>query len=761
MAVHVGAAVRRDDRWYGPALDEAHRIASVGHGGQIVASEVVASMVDIRLTDLGEHQLRDIEGSRRLFQVDGPGGPSRFPPLRSIGSYRTTLPAQRTTLIGRDQLVSRVCLLLDQHRLVTLVGPGGIDKTRVAIDAAGRALRRFPGGVFFADLTRATAEVGVGTELLRAMKVSAGPGQSDELAIAEFLADRGALLLMDNCEHVIERAAETIDDVVVAAPEAQVLATSREPLRLHGEHRLVVPALDVDGPASPSVRLFIDRATAADGASVTDAAAVASVARIVRRLDGIPLAIELAAAQTATHTPSEIVGLLDDRFALLAQRLRRVPPRQQTLAATIDWSYDLLDDEQRRAFRRVSACAGPLSLATAARILDRSPGQTAALLGALSAKSLLVAVHGDDGLRGYSQLETLREYGRAKAAEADESERHRLAVEVALLPRADLLADWTLLVNDYLCSADTARMIEDTTRLEAATMALAEGRLDQAALLFVSVAYREDIGALRARVELVERRTELTPVAWLAAFAAKLLLERGSRDYGACLDTAATVLATIDQDHPARDWFGLWRSALITAVDPVGGTEVDRALPAAYRHAKPHSTGPCRSSSAPRPPGWPPSGASMRPTTSPAKRRPGHRRARSRETRRWRCECGSATCAGCRWPMTCTLPLPARPATSAWPSSARHRERSPELRPARCAPLGWWLPLDSDRSSTSPRPSCWRSHGWRSRRATWPGLGRWSSLPRCTTRAPKWRCSMPWLPSRGGPARSGMPVGAP
>lgn len=521
--------------------------------------------------------LRSLEQS---IATSGVSGPRRSP--------HTNLPAPRTSLVGREDLVPRVRDLIDEHRLVSLIGPGGVGKTRLAIEAAGQSLDAFPGGVVFVDLTGATAAAEVSGVLVRASNAPVRALQSDEDAISELLRDRTALLVIDNCEHVIDRAAEVIDEVLLTAPGVRVLATSREPLKLHGERRLIVPSLDVDGPASAAARLFADRSRALDeGIGDTPPATdLATVAEIARRLDGIPLAIELAAAQTATLTTEEILALLDDRFSLLTGDERRVPPRQQTLAATVGWSYDLLDPDQQRAFRWLSTCAGAFSLATAARVLGCALPHANRLVEDLRAKSLLVAVHEGGARRAYRFLETLRELGRAEAAAAGEAETARRAVEEALLPSSEVRGSWTSLVNGCICAEDPSTMLEDATRLAAAAGAEEGGRLDHAAFLYASVAFRDDVGTLRARAAIVgrlaARRSELDPLAWRAANAAKLLVERAGRDYGAVLGTAAAMAAALDEDDPARSWFEVWGCALTTAVDPEGGlTATTAALPAA------------------------------------------------------------------------------------------------------------------------------------------------------------------------------------
>lgn len=530
------------------------------------------------------------------------GGPGSSTGATASHPRPTNLPAQRTSLIGREELVDRVVELVCDHRLVSLIGPGGVGKTRLAIEAAGRTPDDFPGGVFFVDLTAATDGSDVSGVLVRSTSAPVRPAQPDIDAVAELLAGRTALLVVDNCEHVIDAAAELIDDVLIRVPGARVLATTREPLRLHGERRCIVPSLDVDGPDSAGARLFVDRAALVDEAAVDevlvdeapDAADIdaASIVEIARRLDGIPLAIELAAAQVAAFSPAQILELLDDRFALLDDQQRRVPLRHQTLAATLDWSYELLSDDQRRTLRTLSACAGACSPGTAARVLGRPLAETERLLHELVAKSLLVPAPGGRDPVGFTFLETVREYGRAMLSRADEMDAAQLAVESALLPPADELGDWTSLVNDVICAADPAVMVEASTRLAAAADAQDAGRLGPAAFLFASVAFRDEIGPLRARAsmvrELAGRRDELDPLGWRVATAASLLFERSGRDYGAVMTTAATMTEALAPDDPARSWFELWQCALTTAVDPGAGlAAVEAALPDAERHARP------------------------------------------------------------------------------------------------------------------------------------------------------------------------------
>lgn len=593
MGIHLGAAQRRGDGWYGPPLNETARIAAVAHGGQIVVSEPVASALpDLSFADLGEHRLRDLDGTRRLLQVIVPGLVNEFPALRSMGSYVTTLPAQRTVLIGRDDFVDDIRSRLRGKRLVTLLGPGGVGKTRVAIEAAGQELAGFPGGVFFADLTTAATLDDVWAAVVGGMRTSVPPDRSPLEHIASHVNDRPALFVVDNCEHVLEPAAEVIDALLTTAPDVKVLATSREAIRIYGENRVLMPSLDVDGPASSGVRLFTERALAADSTFEIDDAGRATVVEVVRRLDGIPLAIELAAAQVHTFNPEQILQQLDDRFRFLNRGSRQAPQRQRTLEGAVAWSYNLLDPDDQRAFRQLSICAGPFTLRTTAALLEVDELEAADHLDSLVTKSLVVPIRIGGQTQGYRYLETLRDFGRRELSEAGESLATQAALEAALLPPPTMAASWTALVNDYVCAADVAIVLEDATRRDAAIRSLDAGRLDAAAMIFSSCGFREDQGTIEITLQLVTplagRREELDPIAWLAVSAAKVELERLARRYAECFGTSIEVLAVLDDDDPNRGWFDSWRCALLTAIAPEAGIEeTDRVLPRTRANARP------------------------------------------------------------------------------------------------------------------------------------------------------------------------------
>jgi predicted ATPase/class 3 adenylate cyclase len=592
IAVHVGVAQRRGAGWYGATLNETARTMDAGHGRQIVVSEPVArELSGVELVDLGEHRLRDLDGLRRLYQVVAPDLPREFPSLRTLARYMTTLPPQRNSLVGRDPLIGEVRSRLIDHPLVSLVGPAGVGKTRAAVEAAGRELGTFDDGVFFVDLTAATSDGEVLSAFVSAVKAGVQPDCTGDDMLVAHLDGRHTLLVVDNCEHVIDGAAEVIDMLLGRADGVRVLATSREALRVRGEQCVPVPSLDVDGPESAGVRLLIERAVAAGAAEAVDVAALDTLTAIARRLDGVPLAIELAAAQLTTLPAAQVLEHLDDRFRLLTRGQRPAPARQQTLEAAIAWSYDLLTADDQRAFRTLSLCAGPFTLGTVAGMLGGDELDAAAVVDRLVAKSLVTPLRFDE-CSGYRYLESLREYGLRALGDAGEVESARRALETALLPSARLRANWNALANEYFTAGNSAIAIEEATRRDAAAHALDAGRTDTAALIFSSCAFRDHPGELTKTLlrvtPLVGRRSDLDPLSWRAAAATKLILERMTRRYEACFMTAIHMLDVLDPDDPARGWFDFWRCALITAIAPAAGiAEIDMILDAARRRAEP------------------------------------------------------------------------------------------------------------------------------------------------------------------------------
>ena len=450
MAVHSGTAELRDGDYFGPALNRSARILAIGHGGQVLASAMTATLLgdrlaDVELVDLGSHRLRDLDRPEQVFQVAAPDLPRDFPPLRSLSTGRTNLPVQLTSFIGRERELADVQALVTRHRLVTLIGTGGTGKTRLMLEAAGRLAERFADGTWLAELAPLGDPAQVASEIARALGAPEVPGQPALGTVQAFVADKEILLLLDNAEHLVDEVAGIADRLLASAPRLRILATSREALAVSGEAVLQLRSLSCPvatssrGPDDPAaegelaaaagteaVRLFLDRATTVDPAFVLAEANVGPVGEICRRLDGIPLAIELAAARVSVMSPDEIARRLGDRFRLLAGGRRTAVPRQQTLHALIDWSWDLLTEEDRVLLRRLSVFAGGWTIGRAARIVGDGdePLDEVELLDRLTRlvdRSLVIVDRGPS--TRFRMLETIRQYAREKLIAAGEVER--------------------------------------------------------------------------------------------------------------------------------------------------------------------------------------------------------------------------------------------------------------------------------------------------------------------------------------------------
>lgn len=455
MGVHTGDAEVRGDDYFGPALNRCARIMAAAHGGQVLVSAATAALVvtalpeGVELLDLGDHSLRDLEGRERLWQATAPGLRRSFPSLRTPGGFEHNLPASRSSFIGREVLVHDVIATLSDHRLVTLTAIGGAGKTRMALEVAGRLIDRFPDGVFWVDLSAVFDGGVIASEIARVLRLERGGGSSASSSLLDdvcrVLGPRTALFVIDNCEQVIDDCADVVDALLGAGDGVSVIATSREPLSVEGEAVLRVPPLTVpegsDAVASEAGALFVERATAVN-ASFDPVAAAGAVGEICRRLDGIPLAIELAAAQVPYLAPADIAARLDDRFRLLTGGRRRVP-RQQTLEAAIDWSHDLLSSDEQVLFRRLGVFVGGVALADADDVAggEPLPGDLFALTRSLVAKSLLSAVDDVSGTR-FRMLESVRLYAierLAAAGEIDELRGRHRDHYLALVEAAPLL----------------------------------------------------------------------------------------------------------------------------------------------------------------------------------------------------------------------------------------------------------------------------------------------------------------------------------
>jgi predicted ATPase/class 3 adenylate cyclase len=470
MALHVGSVQQRDGDYFGAPLNRIARLCAAGHGGQVLlslaAQELVRDMLPkgTALRNLGEHRLKDLIRPERIFQVTAPDLPTDFPALRTLDSYRHNLPPQATPLIGREAEVATACQLLrnDDTHLLTLTGPGGTGKTRLALQAAAELLDDFRDGVFFVPLAPIRDPQFVAGAIAQALGIKEAGDQPLAEHIKAYLREKHALLLLDNFEQVAV-AAPLVAELLAAAPRLKAIVTSRETLHLYGEHEYAVPPLSLpDLRRLPpierltqyeAVRLFIERAQAVrvDFAITTENAP--AVAEICARLDGLPLAIELAAARSKLFPPKAMLARLDKRLALLTGGARDLPARQQTLRDTIAWSYDLLDAAEQAIFARLGVFVGGCSLA-AAEAVAGDAGETntevavfiqrGAVLDGLSSlvdKSLLRQIEGVDDEPRFVMLETIREFALERLAasgEEDAIRQRHAAFFLALAEQAEL-----------------------------------------------------------------------------------------------------------------------------------------------------------------------------------------------------------------------------------------------------------------------------------------------------------------------------------
>ena len=423
MGIHSGEAVEREGDYFGTTLNRCARLMDAGHGGQVLLSASTASLVPdswgrgIALRDLGEHRLRDLSEPEHVFQVVAPNLEQEFPRLRSLDAVRHNLPVVRSSFVGRQLELEEVCERVRGGQFVTLTGIGGCGKTRLALEAAARLVEWFPQGVFLVSLAVLSDGELVGQALASALGLHLL--DTDMGGLAGYLEGRRLLIVLDNCEHLLDACAELVDGLLARCPELHLLATSREALGVDGEYIFRVLSLDLETDA---VRLFMDRANAARPGLRLDAGNGRAVAGICRRLDGIPLAIELAAARTTHLAPAQILERLSDRFRLLTGGRRRVQ-RQQTLSAVMDWSYDLLSESEQTLLQRLAVFRGSFSLRAVEAVCAPDALD---LLGSLVAKSLVSLQDGDAILR-YRLLETVRLYAEERLVAGGEAAEFRSA----------------------------------------------------------------------------------------------------------------------------------------------------------------------------------------------------------------------------------------------------------------------------------------------------------------------------------------------
>ena len=420
MALHTGESELRDHDYYGNVVNRCARIRSIAHGGQVLISEATAQLVqddlsgEISLRELGSHRLKDLQRPEQIFQLIHPDLPADFPELKSLDAQPHNLPVQLTSFVGRDQEIEEVSGLLATSRLVTLAGAGGSGKTRLSQEIGASIIEDYPGGVWFIGLAALSDP-----KMLR-------PHVADVFSVGEdalhgFLQEKTLLLILDNCEHVIVDAASLVQ-WLLSCPGVSVIATSREALNLAGERTFQVPPLPIPADhvsqmmmaGCASVDLFLERAQAASPAFEMTLGNAASINQIVRTIDGIPLAIELAAARVKLLQPAEIASRLDECFKLLKGGPVDTLPHHQTLESCIDWSYDMLDDEQQMLFRQLSVFRGGFTLpACVAVSAGDDEFEVLESLGQLVDKSLVRNTPAGEETR-YHLLEPLRQYAAAR-----------------------------------------------------------------------------------------------------------------------------------------------------------------------------------------------------------------------------------------------------------------------------------------------------------------------------------------------------------
>jgi predicted ATPase/class 3 adenylate cyclase len=428
-AIHTGTAEERDGDYFGPTVNRVARLLSIGHGGQVLISGVSAALVQgalppqTTLRDLGEHRLKDLARPEHVYQLLGPDLRADFPALHSLDALRNNLPIALTSFVGRETEIAEITALLEGHRLVTLTGAGGIGKTRTSLQVAANLLDRWADGMWFIELAPFSSGNYIPSTVAQIFGLSL-PIDGDPVEnLARAVKDKHALLVFDNCEHLVAPAARVVATLLRSCPKLSVLASSRQALGIAGEATYRLPTL-----AAPTASaLFAERAQAADQRFALSDDNAPIVADICRRLDGIPLALELAAARVKLLSPRQLRDRLDERFRLLTGGSRDVLPRQQTLRALIDWSHDLLDERERALFRRLAIFVngftldGAVAVGSGAGDADLDEFEVFDVLASLVDKSLVLAEPASETLR-YRLLESTRVYAAEKLTAAGERE---------------------------------------------------------------------------------------------------------------------------------------------------------------------------------------------------------------------------------------------------------------------------------------------------------------------------------------------------
>jgi predicted ATPase/class 3 adenylate cyclase len=458
MALHSGTVDAHENDYFGQPLNRVARLLTAGHGGQVLLSLATRELLrdslpaGVTLRDMGERRLRDLIRPERVYQVVAADLPTDFPPLKTLDARANNLPFQSTSFVGRERDTHEVKSLLGAARLVSLTGSGGAGKTRLSLQVGADCIDNFADGVWFVDLAPLTDALLVPQTVATVLGIKEQPGVAITDTVAQGLKSKELLLLLDNCEHLVEPTAQLCQSLLAACANVRILATSRELLRVPGESAYRVPSLATPDPKASSsvealtqyaaVQLFIDRALAVKSSFQVNNANAPAVASICHHLDGIPLAIELAAARVRSMAVEEVNQRLDQRFRLLTGGARTSLPRQQTLRSLIDWSYDLLNHDEKALLCRVSVFSGGCTLEAAENVCvgeDVDEDAVLDLLTSLVDKSLVIAEE-RNGASRYRLLETVRRYAADRLLEAGEGspwrDRH-LAYMLALAEEAE------------------------------------------------------------------------------------------------------------------------------------------------------------------------------------------------------------------------------------------------------------------------------------------------------------------------------------
>ncbi|WP_309721132.1 tetratricopeptide repeat protein [Armatimonas sp.] len=438
MALHTGAAESRDDDYFGQSLNRVARLLATGHGGQTILTQVTQELVrdtlpaQATLHDLGTHRLKDLARPEQIYQLQHPGLTSNFPVLKSLSTHPNNLPQQVTSFIGREKELAEVESLLEKTRLLTLTGAGGSGKSRLSLQAAADLLERFPDGAWLVEFAPLADPNLVAQTLAGVLNLKEEPGKPITQSLVEHLKSKRLLLVLDNCEHLLDACAKLADTLIRQCLGVHILASSREALGIAGELTYRVPSLSLPDPKQvqtpeslsqyEAVQLFIERALFQQSTFAVTNANAPALASICHRLDGIPLAIELAAARVRSLSIEDINSKLDQRFRLLTGGSRTALPRQQTLRSLIDWSYDLLSEAEKTLLCRLSVFAGGWTLDSAESVCSGDvveDWEVLDLLTSLCDKSLVVSEPSGSSTR-YRLLETIRQYSRDRILESGE-----------------------------------------------------------------------------------------------------------------------------------------------------------------------------------------------------------------------------------------------------------------------------------------------------------------------------------------------------